>query len=188
MYTLDFETIKQVMQEHRKTGFLYAEVPQGAAGLAEPCRIEIGLKEGTVISCFMIARYGRRFTEQETRQVLTRLGRLNWTFSFQQEASTFLVTPLPPVARSPDTPLPPTAHAYEIASLCLLRTSPPEQRRMRDWTRLHRAVFALADGTKDIAKIAEILSISPELVRRVASDLQSVGAVIFVAQGGPNYS
>jgi Mn-dependent DtxR family transcriptional regulator len=55
---------------------------------------------------------------------------------------------------------------------------------MRDFSRLHRVVFALADGTKNVAKIAEILSISPDIVEKTLGDLQSMGVIAFGRQDG----
>jgi hypothetical protein len=52
-----------------------------------------------------------------------------------------------------------------------------DQEQMRNWPRLHRSVFALADGTKSIIKIAEVLVVPPEIVNRVLQDLQSIGVI-----------
>lgn len=54
---------------------------------------------------------------------------------------------------------------------------------MHNLSRLHRAVFALADGTKSAAKIAEMLSTSPDLVDKALSDLRSIGVIIFERKG-----
>lgn len=169
MYTLDFETIKQVMQEHQKTGLLSAEMPAGLAGLREPCRIEINILAGNIVSCAIVGDSGRFITGNEAAQELARLGRIRWTFTPQQRAST---QPVPAIAKPVKvSPFP-------------RRTLQVEQWQIQSWPRLHRTVFALADGTKPVAKIAEMLSAPPDLIERALRDLQSIGAIILESRNG----
>lgn len=169
MYTLDFETIKQVMQEHQKTGLLSAEMPAGLAGLREPCRIEINILAGNIVSCAIVGDSGRFLTGNEAAQELARLGRIRWTFTPQQRAST---QPVPAIAKPVKvSPFP-------------RRTLQVEQWQIQSWPRLHRTVFALADGTKPVTKIAEMLSAPPDLIERALRDLQSIGAIILESRNG----
>jgi len=62
MYNLDFETIKLVMQEHQKTGFLYADGPSRTANSRASSRIEIKIISGSVISCTIIGSGGQRLS------------------------------------------------------------------------------------------------------------------------------
>jgi biotin operon repressor len=166
MYSLDFETMIQVMQAHQKTGFLYADVPSGVASLREPCRVEINIKAGNVISCSIIGNSGRHLTGKEATRELSRVGRLNWTFTPQEQIVT---QPAPPILTESFFPV---------------RTVHLEQWQMRDWPRIHRMVFALADGTKSIAKIAEVLSVSQYFVEKTLRDLQSIGVIAMEPQNG----
>jgi hypothetical protein len=165
MYILDFETIKQMMQSYRQTGFLSADVPSGVGSLREPCRIEINIMSGIIASCAIVGRSGRRLTGKEATRELSRLGRLSWTFTPQQEVVTL-----------PELP------SEEISLPC--RALLLEQKQMRNFSRFHRAVFALADGTKSSVKIAEMLSTSQDLVDKALSDLQSIGVIAFRRQDG----
>ena len=169
MYTLDFETIQQVMQEHQKTGFLSADLPSGVAGLREPCRAEIKIMAGAVDSCSIVGRSGRRLVGPDAAQGLSRLGRIRWTFTAQRES---------PTQPTPAVSLPGSATVFPRRYVIYL-----DQQQMRNWSRLHRAVFSLADGTKSILKISEILSTSPELVDKALRDLQSIGAVALDLRG-----
>jgi hypothetical protein len=164
MYTLDFETIKQVMQEHQKTGTLHADAPSGVAGLREPCRIEISIQAGAIVSCTIVGGSNRRLTGKKAADALSRLGRLYWTFTSPEEAA-------PPV-REPSPVLQPVA----LASIPW-RTSFLEPQQMHSWSRMHRAAFALADGTRNVAKIAEMLSTSPDVISKILQDLQSLGVI-----------
>jgi hypothetical protein len=93
MYTLDFETMKQVMQEHQMTGLLIAEVPSGVAGMHEPCRIEINIQAGDMVTSCIVGNSGRRITGKEFAKALSRLGRLNWNFTPQKGRSTQQLSP-----------------------------------------------------------------------------------------------
>ncbi len=164
VYTLDFETIQQVMQEHQKTGFLFAELQSGVVGLREPCRAEIKIMEGAIASCTIVGNSGRRLTGREAAQALARLGRLRWTFTPQQDTAS-----QPAVS----VPVPGDFSSFPRRYVVYL-----DQQQMRNWSRMHRAVFALADGTKSVVKIAEILSTSPDLVEKALRDLQSIGVIV----------
>jgi hypothetical protein len=164
-YTLDFETIQQVMQEHRKTGLLYAEIPSGVVKLRESCRVEIKIVTGAIASCAIVGVSGRRLIGKDATHELARLGRIRWTFTAQQEATT-------PSQATSSGPLPGVPATFPRQYTYL------SQAQMRTWPRLHRAVFALADGTKSIIKIAEILSVPPDLVEKTLRELQSIGVII----------
>ena len=170
MYTLDFETIRQMMQEYQQTGFLYSEVPSGIGSLREPCRIEINIVSGEIASCAVVGLSNRRLTGKEAARELARLGRLTWTFTPQQQ--TAVVQQVSP------------ALVTRGKNIVPRRTVRLEQRQMQNFSRLHRAVFGLADGTKSAIKIAGLLSTSPDLVEKALSDLQSIGVIIFEEQDG----
>jgi len=163
MYNLDFETIKQVMQEHQKTGYLYADVSAGISGLSEPGRIEVRLQVGVVVSCSIVGKSGKRLGEKESIKRVERMGHLKWTFTPQEEQSIALDVPAPFVPE-------------EIA-LFPRRVAYLEQWQMQSWPRLHRMIFALSDGTRSVTKIAEVLSVAPEYVEAALRDLQSINVI-----------
>lgn len=173
MYILDFETIKQVMQEHQKTGILSAETPSGVRNLRGPCRVEIILKAGGIVSCTLVGGNGGRLTGKDAVQPLVHLGRLRWMFTPESEV-------IPPPAR-------PT-FAAEGNFLFPQHMVWLEQEQVRSWPRMHRAVFALADGTKNVVKIAEMLSTSRDVVDGVLRDLQSIGVITMGPQQGKDRS
>jgi len=162
MYTLDFRTMLQVMQEHQKTGVLYADVPPGLAGIREFCRIEVKLETGTMVSCSIITEGGQRLSEKESLRKVSRMGSLLWTF-----------VPLIAAAEPVSQPVPLTG-SISVPQ----RVVRVEQWQMLSWPRLHRGIFALADGTRSVAKIAEMLSTPPEFVEQALSDLQGLGVIV----------
>ncbi len=169
VYNLDFETIRQMMQAYQQTGFLSAEVPSGVMSLREPCRIEVDIMSGFITSCTVVGISGQRLTGKKTIQEISRLGRLNWTFTPKSEDVT-----------QPEQSAVTDGEKYTLPRRTIIRL---EQRQMHNLSRLHRAVFALADGTKSAAKIAEMLSTSPDLVDKALSDLRSIGVIIFERKG-----
>ena len=163
MYNLDFETIKQVMQAHQKTGYLRADLAANLSGLGEPGHIEVRLQAGTVISCAIIGASGKRLEEKEAIKRIERLGSLKWTFTRQEsyaEAPAFLTT------------LAPEEYGAFPRRVIFL-----EQWQMQSWPRLHRMIFALADGTRSVAKITEVLSATPQQVEAALQDLQSINVI-----------
>lgn len=163
MYMLDFETIQQVMQAYQQTGQLSADASAGVAGLREPCHVEINVIAGLITSCTLVGKSGQKVTGKKAEQELLRLGQLRWTFTPQLEAVVQSTSPV--LAR---------------ASLSFFprRSAQIEQRQMRHWSRLHRATFALADGTRNVEKIAAILSTSPDQVAHALHELQSMGVIV----------
>src|SRR5436309_507197 len=48
------------------------------------------------------------------------------------------------------------------------------------WSRKHRRVFALIDGTKSVAQIADMLGLPPVMVEQVVADLLSWGTIVCI--------
>lgn len=175
MYTLDFETMKQVMQEHQMTGSLTAEVSTGVIGMHEPCRIEISIKEGVIISAAIIGNTsGRNLTGKDVMKALSRLGRLRWDFVAQQAKTT---QPLPPIVQ-----IQPVEKVFVPQRTVML-----DQRQMQSWPRIHRVVFAMADGTKSTQKIASLLSTAQPVVDKVLSELQAIGVITITQHDKRNF-
>ena len=94
IYSIDLETMAQILQEHRQTGVLQAELPGGMAGLRERCRIEIDVVKGNIVAC-RVENSSERVVlwgEDALREV-NRLGVLDWTLTLRRE-------PLPPLHES----------------------------------------------------------------------------------------
>jgi hypothetical protein len=178
VYTLDFETMKQVMREHQKTGYLYADLPSGLPGLTGPCRVEVHLASGTVIACAIVGSSGQRLAEKETAKQLARMGSVKWIFTPGEENAALSNSPVYP--NRGNTGVLPQQRPIFFPQ----RTAQLEQWQMQSWPRMHRTVFALADGTRSVGKIAEMLSSFPDTVEKVLLDLQSIGVITMTPQNG----
>jgi hypothetical protein len=164
VYTLDIETMRQIMLAHKKTGHLYADLPSGVSSLHEPCHVEIVLEAGNIVSCSIASDRGFLLTGDKAYQVLTRLGRLRWIF----------VTRAPPVTR----PGLATRSLEKNVISRPRRIVAAEQWQMHLWQRMHRLVYGLADGTKSVAEIAVLLSTNTEIIEEILRDLRSIGAIV----------
>ena|SRR5579859_1002523 len=219
MYTLDFDTMKQVMQAHRKTGLLTADVPAGFMGIKEPGRIEIVFEAGTMIGCTIVGVSGWRITSKDAITQIARIGQLFWNFVPQAKpeqgeplSAQTPSGPLPQVRiqRPPISGMTPTTQPLSSSQQGLPMTPGPQnliparnfagdmlliprraiasdQGQTRSWPRIHRQIFALADGTRNSGKIAEMLSIAPEQVAKALHELQAIGAITLGSQNGRGF-
>lgn len=163
MYTLDIETMRQIMQAHKKTGHLHADLPSGVPKLREPCHVEIALEAGNIVSCSIASSRGLLLTGDKAYQELTRLGRLHWTFVLQS-----LPVTQPGLA----------THAVEKKAISRpRRIVVVEPWQMRLWQRMHKLVYGLADGKRNVTEIAALLSTTPEAIEEVLRDLQSIRVI-----------
>jgi len=164
VYTLDIETMRQVMQAHKKTGRLQTDLPSGVSSLREPCHVEIALEAGNIVSSSIVGSSGSLLTGERAYQELTHLGRLRWTF----------------VPQSPSVTQPEPAHRTLVKRAISRprRVVVVEQSQMRPWQRMHKLVYALVDGTRSVEEIAKLLSTTPETIEEILSDLRSIRVIV----------
>jgi hypothetical protein len=155
----------QIMQEHRQTGLLHTNIPPRTTGVHETRRVEIFIESGAVKACVITSENGRKVEGEQAYQALVRLGRLRWTFTPQMQSSkpSWLVPSDAPITTS--LPFP-----RRIVNV--------EQHQMRSWPRLYRLVFALADGTKSVEKIATMLSTTSGAIEPILRDLRKKQLII----------
>ena len=159
MYTLDIETMRQIMQKHKQTGHLHADLPSGVPSLRETCHVEIALKDGKMVSC-SIASSQHLLTGDKAYKELTRLGRIHWTF----------VPSSPPVTQ----PRLPSHSLEKKARSRPRRIVEVEPWQMRSWPRQHKLVYELTDGTRNVQEIAKLLSTTPKEIEEILIDLQRI--------------
>jgi len=91
--------------------------------------------------------------------------------------------PSPPPRRSAALP-PGSATPANRLSLPMLAQVPyriaPTGQDMSTWSRKHRRVFALIDGTKSVAQIADMLGLPPAMVEQIVADLLSWGTIVCI--------
>jgi hypothetical protein len=151
------------MRAHKKTGHLYADLPSGVPSLREPCRVEIALKEGNIVSCSIISNRSIFLTGDKAYQELIRMGPVRWTFVPQSPTTLLAGSASRPVEKREAAPP--------------RRIGTVEQWQMRSWKRMHKLVYGLADGMRRVEEIAELLSTTPEAIKEVLHDLQSMHVI-----------
>jgi hypothetical protein len=152
--------MRQMMQKYKKTGHLRADLPSGVPGLRESCQVEIALEAGNMVSCSISSNRGRLLTGDKAYQELTRLGRIHWTF-----------VPLLPSVTRPE--LSPRALEKNVISRPR-RIVVVGQWQIRSWPPMHKLVYELADGTRSVAEMAELLSATPKAIEEILRDLRSI--------------
>lgn len=161
MYSLDTETMLHILREHRQTGHLQAKIPTGKAGIQEPCRVEMVINTGAIVSCAISStRSTHHLIGEHALRVLSHAGRLNWIFTSQSAHSPLI------------------DHAVDIVSVKTYgvphRLVEPQAAQLATWTFMQRKVFALIDGHKSIAQIAQMLSTSVQAVEQTCSELLAI--------------
>jgi hypothetical protein len=158
-FLLDIDTLLQVLQEYR---IAHARLLTSIGGRSDSYRVEIVLHQGTIVSCTLHGSSGARDAQgKEALQMVQRSGTTEW--------SVVLDTPL---VQKVDTS---QAATLPIPHRCV-DVLPPQQ-----LSRLHRNVFALVDGQRDVFHISQMLSRSQEMqeIEQVFSDLRALGVIDF---------
>lgn len=79
MYTLDLQTILQLLQEFKQRGTLQTQIPNGVSGVKERCLVWIEFVNGEIASCTIQTQSGRPvLSGQKALNTLYGLGALDW--------------------------------------------------------------------------------------------------------------
>ena len=162
MYTSSLTTLLQELQAKQATCTIFTT----GAETGEPWQAQLTFSEGQVISC--------RVHQSADGQLLLRDGvALQWlasqgSLSWHQPGTPARL--LLPASHTPRAdPFLPGAVPHRLAVL-----GPAERGA---WSRKHRQIFGLIDGTRSIERIAMMLRQPLDLVQDLVRDLQAQGAV-----------
>ncbi len=160
-YLLDLETLLLFLSSRRQSGEVSTDLKR-FPGIAYkgPCHAYITLIEGTVISCIVQDQEGRILVDGESAlQGLKGMGQLDWDWS---------TTSLKSVLAPPTQENPP-----DMSSLIPRRIVPFEMIDRNTLPRRHWQILLLVDGSRTVARIATLLSVSPS-----PSDLREVISIL----------
>ena len=160
-YLLDIETLLLFLSNRRQSGEVSTDLKR-FPGIAYkgPCHAYITMKEGKVISSIVQDQEGRILVEGDRAlQGLKGMGQLDWAWA---------TVSLKSVPAAPDQRNPP-----DMSSLILRRIIPLEMIDRNTLPRRYWQILLLVDGSRTVARIASILSVSPS-----ASDLQEVIRIV----------
>lgn len=172
-YLLDIETLLLFLSSRRQSGEVSTDLKR-FPGIAYkgPCHAYITLIEGKVVSCIVQDQEGKILIDGESAlQGLKGLGQLAWTWSTVSLKS----VPAAPAQRNPP----------DISSIIPRRIVPLEMIDRTTLPRRHWQILLLIDGSRTVARIASILSISPsssdlQEVFRILQDLHQRGIIVAV--------
>lgn len=199
VYTIDLATLLQLLSEFQRSGTLQAEVPAGLPGLKQPCVVVVELLAGKMISCYVKDDKGRSLlVDQGASQIIFAAGKLNWVFRAGSNLDTldreqFPNSSLPRSVRTsplntgplgnsgplissggPNTEVPPYFSRSSPIPKHVFRLSTAQ---INAWPRRYRQIYVLIDGTRNVERIAAILSQSPQAVEEALLAMQSTGAI-----------
>ncbi|HLI90878.1 MAG TPA: hypothetical protein VKV37_19470 [Ktedonobacteraceae bacterium] len=174
MFSVDYATLQQIIQQFMYTGVFRAYVTETRL-LPEEGSIELQAKEGNIIACRFITRQGQVYQWERWETELVRFGILNWEMTTASEAAS--QGPFPGSGR-PASPSPDTVFAYQRAPAPHHTTSlhPSEISR---WPMLYRQVYALIDGRRKVSDIAHMLHKSQREVAQIIENLRQRDLIAF---------
>lgn len=164
MHSLRYEVIIQLLQQFDYSGEAHASILPHSL-LKEGGSAILTVKDGKVLDCVIFNREGKKlYAQAEAHSILSRLGILEWRLMEAPASST----------QSLSGPLALPVHQGNTFSP--RRVAVPLS-TVHQWPKLHRSVYFLADGTRNVEQIARIVSCPVTHVRRAINDLASLGAL-----------
>jgi hypothetical protein len=186
-YTIDLDTILQILGGFQQNGVLQGDLPVRKVGNKVPWRAYLRLVEGKVVACSIIDNRDRPVQSGESAlNVLRRAGQLHWLMNREEGSDS---GPLPTEVQRRITPaLPQYSPVYadppqgmSTSSLVPRRLilMSMEQMNQTGWSRIYRQVYAMVDGARSVETIASILRVPVGNVERVLNDLQMMRIIAF---------
>lgn len=183
MYSLDTETMLQLLRERRQTGILTTDLPMGTAGTRERLRAIVSITAGKIIDCRVEGSNGQLWVVgEEVLQELHSLGTLDWSLTLQQTNPK-----LPAIQQtSPVLNYSPYLQNASIADTGPIKRDEPqipvrsmvvEASQMTQWPRSHRMVYAMIDGKNTTKRIAELLCMQTTTLEQILRDLQNMHVI-----------
>lgn len=173
MYKIDLPTLLRLFEEFQRSGTLTADIPRGVFGLKEPGFAMVELINGKIATCSIARKDGSYLASGRTAlQMLQQADNLKWQIpeslpELSKEAGSLLpITEAPPPLNTPRRYLPPVTVPQRriIPNQSILNSLTPKQRR----------VLSLADGTRNVSKIAGLLAISVEEAQWILGELEAM--------------
>jgi len=160
MYSLEYETLVQVLHQLGSSGEYHADVPSQAA-LKGGGQAILFMQSGNVVACLILNKDGQKlYHDAKAQRLLLKLGILDWE----------LVSTTSSKSASPVTP-PPILKAKFPQRLMV------SEAQIRAWTMLERSVYHLADGTHSIEQIAALLSRPITTIGQIIDDFEAAGVI-----------
>jgi hypothetical protein len=188
VFCVDYATLYRIIRQYLFTGIFRAKVDVSRHNTEEGY-IELEVKNGAIVNCYFITMQGQVYQWEQWEEQLARYGVLNWEQTSQPFIDPITTNPneatridhqesAQPVQPTP--PVPPTPPAQSTLPPLLAtpyRISVISASQQRGWPMLHRQVYSLIDGRRQLPEIAQMLRRTQQEIARVISDLRQYGFI-----------
>jgi hypothetical protein len=167
-YTLPVSAILQTLRDqHNGMTALSASLPSVPGYQQDEGQVVLILGQGHVQTCMIRSRTGLLLLQGgEALKALEQLGNLEWQVQgFRGRGDT------PSLERSTGSDSACSQEHLTDQSIPRRRVAALSPEQQQNLSRRHRQVFALIDGTRNVASIATLLHLSSEEVARLLHDL-----------------
>jgi hypothetical protein len=174
MFSVDYETLSQIIQQFLYTGIFRAQIV-ASRSFPEEGHIELHVREGVIYACFFITAQKQMHKWENWETHLARFGALNWELTQQHSVESTSQTPSsisPSLSLQPQTPL--LNHSVVKTPSHRVSLSASELAR---WPILYRHVYSLIDGKRQPSDIALVLHKSEQEIVKIIDDLYVRGLI-----------
>ncbi len=168
MYSLEYGMMVQVLRQLKYSGEFHADISSQSA-LRGGGQVIVVVRNGSVVSCFILDRNGLKLYENaEAQRLLPRLGILDWkrASTTVTQTTTPVTPPFVPIVKSEPRNSDFISHPQKVPGL-----------QTHSWSTLQRSVYFLADGTRTIEQIASLLSRPVSTIEQIIHDFETSGVV-----------
>ncbi len=184
-YTIDLDTILQILGGFQQNGLLQGDLPVKRLGNKVLWKAYLRLAEGNVVSCSIVDDQGTLVRAgQDALSMLRGTGQLHWLMSRdessesgqpqveEQRRITKVLPQYSPVSIQPQAGI--FFSSLVPRRLVLISI---EQMNQGRWSRGYRQVYAMIDGMRTVETIASLLTLPLGSVEQILNDLQKMNTI-----------
>jgi hypothetical protein len=176
VFCVDYITLHQIIQQYLYTGVFRAKIASNRYKMDEGY-IELEVKDGIVLNCYFITTQGQIYKWVHWETQLAPLGVLNWEQTSQPLIESLLKNSGDGFYRNTQGSVPSLPAIQQPLPEAPCHISTVSASQQRGWPMLHRQVYSLIDGKRQIPDIAQILRKTPQEIARVIDDLKHFGFI-----------
>lgn len=174
MFSVDFETIYQIIQQLLYTGVFRAQVA-ATRTFSEEGYIELQVKEGVIYGCYFVSDYGKTYKWDHRDSRFPQLGVLDWEMMPEPSSKSSLQMSSPSSLSGSEQSS--TIGQNQSSSEILYHAVALPPAQLQQWPMLHRQVYSLIDGRRRPSEIAQILHKEQPKIERIIQDLRQQGFI-----------
>jgi hypothetical protein len=174
MYSVDYSTLRQIIERFLYTGIFRARVVSSRSQPRDGY-IELQVREGIIQTCIFITTQGQVYKWDQWEIQLAQFGILNWELTSLQS--------LEPMPQAPSSTSPahsqqsPAGEQKQSLAKIPCHATALSSSQLRQLPMLYRQVYSLIDGKRQCSDIAIMLHKSQQEIERIFSDLGQQGLI-----------